>query len=75
MRGLPVGDIKKALEGFEVTLVPNEVDIPGATPDTVLAQNPAPDTLIYQNHVITYDFVPSKKEGEGEGEGAATSDG
>ncbi len=68
LRGLPVGDVKKALEGFEVTLVPNEVDIPGATPDTVLAQNPAPDTLIYQNHVITYDFVPSKKEGEGEGE-------
>ncbi len=66
LRGLPVDGIKKALEGFEVTLVPNEVDIPGATPDVVLAQSPAPDTLIYQNQTVTYDFVPSKEEADEE---------
>lgn len=66
LRGLPVSDIAKALEGFEVSLVPNAVDIPGAAPDVVLAQDPAPDTLIYQNHVITYDYVPSEAEEEGE---------
>jgi len=64
LRGLPIADIPKALEGFEVTLVPNEVDIPGAAPDTVLAQDPAPDTLIYQNHTITYDYVPSQSAEE-----------
>lgn len=69
LRGLPISEIEEALQGFEVTLVPNEVDIPGATPDVVLAQSPAPDTLIYQNHVISYDFVPSKSE-ETEGEAA-----
>ena len=59
LRGIPITDIEDALEGFEVMLVPNEVDIPGAAPDVVLGQNPAPDTLIYQNHIVTYDYVPS----------------
>ena len=59
LRGLPITEIEAALEGFEVMLVHNEVDIPGATPDVVLGQNPAPDTLIYQNHIVTYDYVPS----------------
>lgn len=62
LRGLPISEIEKALENFDVSLVPNEVDIPGAAPDVVLAQTPAPDTLIYQNQIITYDFVPSETE-------------
>lgn len=59
LRGLPISEIEKVLEGFEVMLVANPVDIPGAMPDTVLGQTPAPDTLIYQNQVVTYDYVPS----------------
>lgn len=59
LRGLAVSDISKALEGFDVVLVANEVDIPGAVPDVVLAQTPPPDTLIYQNQVVTYDYIRS----------------
>lgn len=59
LRGIPVADVGAALEGFDVIIVANEVDIPGAQEDVVLAQQPAADTLIYQNQVITYDYKPS----------------
>ncbi|NLN94144.1 MAG: PASTA domain-containing protein [Candidatus Hydrogenedens sp.] len=59
LRGLAISDITRALEGFDVVLVANEVDIPGAVPDVVLAQTPSPDTLIYQNQVVTYDYLRS----------------
>ncbi|NLO33109.1 MAG: PASTA domain-containing protein [Candidatus Hydrogenedentes bacterium] len=62
LRGLLISEIEKALANFDVSLVPNEVDIPGATPDVVLAQTPAPDTLIYENQIIVYDYVPSITE-------------
>ncbi len=59
LRGLNVGEVAQALEGFDVVIVANEVDIPGAAEDIVLAQSPAPDTLIYQNQTVTYDYKPS----------------
>lgn len=59
LRGLPVAEVPGVLEAFDVAVVANEVDIPGAAEDIVLAQNPAPDTLIYQNQTISYDYKPS----------------
>ncbi|HOD95153.1 MAG TPA: PASTA domain-containing protein [Candidatus Hydrogenedentes bacterium] len=62
LRGLAISDIARAMEGFDVVLVANAVDIPGAVPDIVLAQSPPPDTLIYQNQVVTYDYLRSSGE-------------
>lgn len=59
LRGLTIAEVARVLENFDVAIVANEVDIPGAAEDIVLAQNPAPDTLIYQNQTVTYDFKPS----------------
>ena len=59
LREMPVGDVAKALESFGVVLVAREVDIPDAAMDVVLAQAPAPDTLIYQGQTVTYDYKPS----------------
>jgi len=41
--------------------VPREVDLPGAKPDTVLNQTPAPDTLIYSGR-----SSPTKVKASGE---------
>lgn len=59
LRGMPVAEVEKTLENFGVVLVAREVDIPEAAMDVVLAQTPAPDTLIYQGQTVTYDFKPS----------------
>ena len=56
LREVPVADVAKALEGFDVVLVAREVDIPDAAIDVVLAQTPAPDTLIYPGQTVTYDY-------------------
>jgi len=59
LRGTPVADVDAALADIDVALVAREVDIPNAATDVVLAQNPAPDTLIYQGQTVTYDYKPS----------------
>ena len=59
LREVPVADVAKALEGFDVVLVAREVDIPDAAFDVILAQTPAPDTLIYPGQTVTYDYKPS----------------
>lgn len=59
IRGMNVQDVLKKMESYRVKLIPNEVDIPGAQEDVVLNQDPAPDTLIYEGQVVTYDVKPS----------------
>ncbi len=59
LRGVHTDEVEKELENFEVALVAREVDIPNAATDVVLAQTPAPDTLIYQGQTVTYDYKPS----------------
>jgi len=59
LRNLPVAEVEKALENMGVVIVAQEVDIPDAATDVVLAQSPAPDTLIYQGQTVTYDYKPS----------------
>ena len=59
LRDMPVSEVEAALADFGVVLVAREVDIPDAALDVVLAQSPAPDTLIYQGQTVTYDYKPS----------------
>jgi len=59
LRDMPVAEVEKALKDFGVVLVAREVNIPDAALDVVLAQTPAPDTLIYQGQTVTYDYKPS----------------
>ena len=62
VRGMNVQDMLRVLAPFRLTLVPKEVDIEGAKPDTVLSQTPAPDTLIYPGQVVTYEVKASGDE-------------
>ena len=59
IRGMQVQDVLRVLAPFRLTLVPREVDLPGAKPDTVLNQDPAPDTLVYPGQVVTYEVKTS----------------
>lgn len=59
VRGMNVQDMLRVLAPFRLTLVPKEVDIEGAKPDTVLNQEPPPDTLIYPGQVVTYEVKAS----------------
>lgn len=59
LRGMNVQNVANLLSSYGVVLIPNIVDIPGALEDVVLNQDPAPDTLIYEGQVITYDVKPS----------------
>jgi len=59
IRGMGVQEALNLLTPFNVTLVPNVVDIPGAMPDVVLNQDPLPGTLVYQGQVVNYDVKPS----------------
>ena len=59
IRGMGVQDMLNLLSDYNVTVVPNEVDIPNAREDVVLDQDPPPDTVIYAGQVVTYDVKPS----------------
>lgn len=59
IRGMAVQDMLQLLADYNVTVVPNEVDIPNAREDVVLDQDPPPDTVIYAGQVVTYDVKPS----------------
>ncbi|MBW7866329.1 MAG: PASTA domain-containing protein [Candidatus Hydrogenedentes bacterium] len=61
LRGTAVAELESALAPFGVTLVANPVDIPDAPYDVVLNQNPPPDSLVYPNQVVTYDYRPSQQ--------------
>ncbi len=60
LRGMRLDEIEKLMAPYGVMLIGNMVDIPDAPLDVVLAQNPPPDTLIYPNQTITYDYKPSQ---------------
>ncbi len=62
VRGMNVQDMLRVLAPLRLTLVPREVEIEGAKPDTVLNQDPAPDTLVYPGQVVTYEIVATKGE-------------
>lgn len=62
IRGMNVQDMLRVLAPYRLTLVPREVEMPGAKPDTVLNQDPAPDTLIYPGQVVTYEVKASGEE-------------
>lgn len=59
IRGKTVQEVLAILTPYNVTLVPNLVDIPGAMEDVALNQDPPPDTLIYEGQIVTYDVKPS----------------
>jgi len=59
LRGVGIADVERLMAPFGVALVANPVDLPDAQYDVVLAQTPPPDSLIYPDQVITYDFRPS----------------
>ena len=59
LRGVPIAEVAKVLAAFGVVLVAQEVDIPNAVMDVVLAQTPAVDTLIYRGQTVTFDYKPS----------------
>ncbi len=59
IRGMAVQDMLRLLADYNVTVVPNEVDIPNAREDVVLDQDPPPDTVVYEGQVVTYDVKPS----------------
>ncbi len=59
IRGMAVPEVLRILAPYGVTVVPNEVDYPGAREDVVLDQDPSPDTLIYEGQVVVYDVKPS----------------
>jgi len=59
IRGKPVQEALQALSAYNVTLIPNKVEIEGAQEDVVLDQDPPPDTLVYEGQVVTYDVKPS----------------
>ena len=59
IRGLGVTEALRVLAPYGVTMVPNEVDLPGAAVDVVLEQHPQPDTLIYEGQIVTYDVKSS----------------
>ncbi len=61
LRGMKISDIAAVMTPYGVTLVANETDIPDAPLDVVLGQNPLPDTLIYPNQVVSYDYKPSRE--------------
>jgi serine/threonine-protein kinase len=61
LRGMKITDIAAVMAPYGVTLVANETDIPDAPLDVVLAQNPLPDTLIYPNQLVNYDYRPSRE--------------
>ena len=60
--GMNVQDMLRVLAPLRLTLVPREVEIEGAKPDTVLNQDPAPDTLVYPGQVVTYEIQASGEE-------------
>ena len=62
VRGMNVQDMLRVLAPLRLTLVPREVEIEGAKPDTVLNQDPAPDTLVYPGQVVTYEVKASGDE-------------
>jgi len=59
IRGREVQEVLRIMEPYNVVLIPNEVDIPGAREDQVLDQHPPPDTLIYAGDTISYDVKAS----------------
>ncbi len=59
IRGLSVQQVLAMLAPYGVTLVPNEVDVPDVPVDVVLNQNPAPNTIISEGQIVTYDVKPS----------------
>ncbi|HNY86875.1 MAG TPA: PASTA domain-containing protein [Candidatus Hydrogenedentes bacterium] len=59
LRGVGVADVERLMAPFGVALVANPVDLPDAQYDIVLAQTPPPDSLIYPDQVVTYDYRPS----------------
>jgi len=59
IRGKSVQEITSILSPYEVILIPNIVDIPGALEDVALNQDPPPDTVIYEGQMVTYDVKPS----------------
>ena len=61
LRGMKITEIAAVMTPYGVTLVANETDIPDAPLDVVLGQNPLPDTLIYPNQVVSYDYKPSRQ--------------
>lgn len=62
IRGMNVQEMLRVLAPYRLTLVPRQTDIQGAKPDTVLSQDPAPDTLIYPGQVVTYEVKASGTE-------------
>lgn len=62
VRGMNVQEMLRVLAPLRLTLVPREVDIEGAKPDTVLNQDPAPDTLVYPGQVVTYEVKATAGE-------------
>lgn len=54
IRGMRVDRMLERMAPFGVTLVAQEVNIPGAKADEVFDQDPPPDTLIYQGQLVTY---------------------
>jgi len=55
IRGMNVQDVLRILAPLGLKPNPREVDLPGAKTDTVLNQEPAPDTPVYPGQVVSYE--------------------
>ncbi|MEA3364662.1 MAG: PASTA domain-containing protein, partial [Candidatus Hydrogenedentes bacterium] len=57
--GMPIDDALALLSPMEVRVVANRVDNPNARLDRVLAQTPAPGTMLQKGDLVTYDVRAS----------------